>query len=151
MKNKKITTYIFTALGSIFILVALISFNNTRIFLQKSVITDGKIVEIVEEYDAENGNSYQPMVEFETEDKKKIRFVSDIRNSFSFDHVNDSVKVIYNPASPNEAKINKFSTIWFLTIIFGSMGVIFLFCAVYTAKFAASKREKNKSLSEPRL
>jgi hypothetical protein len=143
--DKKFTTYFFTLLGSIFIGIALLSFNDTRIFLEKSIVTQGKIVEIVEEYSAEDGVSYQPKVEFETKEKTKIRFVSEIRNSFSFDQVNSSVEVIYNPASPQEAKINKFSTVWFMTILFGSMGLIFIIAPRFAGKAETSPDDQPQS------
>ena len=71
---------------------------------------------------------YQPMVEFTDDKGTLIQFYAATFSSPSRYSVNEKVPVIYNPESPEKAKIQSFISLWAIVpilVLFGLMMFIF--------------------------
>ncbi len=128
MKTVKIMSTIFAVVGLGLIAITVFMSLNTYNFIQKSKVTTGMVVDFVRQSSTDSDNretySYAPVVEFTTEDKQEIRFTSSVSSNPPSYDVDDSVSVMYNPASPHDAKINSFFELWFGSIIAGFLGLI---------------------------
>ena len=67
--------------------------------------------------------SYFPRVEFETKDHEKRAFTSDDGSRKPSYHVGEAVRVLYDPARPQVARIGKPN--WFGIAIVGGIGALF--------------------------
>ncbi len=111
------------------------------IFLQKSDTASGKVVGFISESsfdtDAETAASYRPIIEFQTTSGKTISFSSGIGSDPPSYELHETVPVLFDPSSPQNAKINGFFSFWLLPSIFATIGIITLLGGV--AMHAAEK------------
>jgi hypothetical protein len=105
-------------LGSFF------AFNSTQNFLEKSVTATGTVIDLRLEY-SEDSNVYYPLVKFQTENGKEIKFKSSFGTNPPAYQVGEEVSIIYLPDNPNKAQINSFWSLWFLSILLLGMGTVF--------------------------
>ena len=68
---------------------------------------------------------YSPEVSFTDSAGQTITFTSNISSSMPTYHVGQKVSVLYNKNNSQDAKINTFFQLWFVTIIMSFLGVVF--------------------------
>ncbi|MCP3966441.1 MAG: DUF3592 domain-containing protein [Lentisphaerae bacterium] len=102
----------------VFVIVAVAMFFKTRIFLENAVKTDDRIIEIASKASpSPNSTSYFPVAEYTLPEGIVVRIKSSmVANSDSYKK-DDNISVYYDPAQPHVFRINKFSRIWFETIV----------------------------------
>jgi hypothetical protein len=95
--------------------------------MRRSVEVTGEVVRL----DRSEGDRqfasyvYAPVFSFTAADGKAHTVVSDISSSPPDFSVGESVRVRYDPANPEKARIHSFFQIWGTTVISGAMGVGF--------------------------
>ncbi len=135
MKKKDnfwILIIIYNILGLICLPSAFYSIYSIRNFLATSLKAEGEIVEIVVTYSIGKGRyTYSPKVSFVDQSGKQVTFVSDASRGFhsQFD-IGEKVPILYDPSTPEHAKINKFFDIWLVTIILSFTGFMFTFLGI---------------------
>ncbi|MBX9449053.1 MAG: DUF3592 domain-containing protein [Taibaiella sp.] len=73
----------------------------------------------------ENSETFVPVVSFRDEAGKEYQFVSGIASSPAAFRVGDEVKVYYEPAQPQVARINSFFQMYLTEFILVGLGFIF--------------------------
>lgn len=124
MKTIAIVKYAFGSIGLAMLIGTLLVYQNTQTFLATAHITNGTVIDLVSSR-SNNGTTYAPVVVFYTQNDQEIAFTSSSgSNPASYD-INDSVEVLYQPETPNDAKINSFFSLWGLCMIMGFLGSTF--------------------------
>jgi hypothetical protein len=113
----------------------------TQTWLGRTVAVEGRVTEL-----AGGGggvgrrtSSYYPVVTFTTQDGRKVEFRSNMGSNPPAFRVGEIVRVRYLPDDPDSAGIEAFFSPWFLPLMFGGMGAIFLLVAGGIA-FASPRR-----------
>lgn len=127
------TGLIFAFVGMIFCTVSLVMYINTRNFLEGTMAGQGRITscQMQPVTNSDHTVSYlcQPTVHFTTASGQDVDFVSSVSaNTF---HEGDEVPVQYHPDHPQDALISSFMGLWFLPLIFGGLGVPFVFIGLW--------------------
>jgi hypothetical protein len=111
----------------VFFLVFMI---RTWYFVRRSVGANGEVVGLEcsrDEVGSATYQSYAPVFTFTVADGRTYRVISNISSSPAAFSVGDSVRVLYDPASPEDARIQKFSELWGAALIGCLVGLGFFF------------------------
>ncbi|MBC8032233.1 MAG: DUF3592 domain-containing protein [Pyrinomonadaceae bacterium] len=124
-----VVSSIFTLAGAALLVAAGRQFIRTRAFLRNSASAVGIVIALTEDRGGDE-ISYFPRVTFKTPSGNDITFQSGMGSSSQARSIGDSVAVRYQPDQPQAAEIDAFMTLWGLTLLFGGLGVVFLFVGV---------------------
>ena len=97
---------------------------------RKGIITTGKITGVKEERDLDNVLIFQMIISFETFSKEKFEFISNM-STYEKEKLPESVRVIYNPASPELAEVYDFSNFWLKSIFLVIGSILFLIASFH--------------------
>ena len=126
MKKLRILIYVFLGVGALMLLVALLLWNNTRRFIANADTAQGRVIELIEVRDKDDGSiSYKPVVTYEAANGKSITFTASFSSKPAPYDVGESVEVLYAPGDPQEARIRGFSSLWLGPTILGGLGTVF--------------------------
>lgn len=130
MKALTLIKYTFTGIGFAMLIGALIAFHYTRDFIASAMQAEGEVIELIrtetESTDRRNVISFHPVVQFTpAQASHPIQFTDAAGTNPPAYHVGESVLVLYNPQTPEQAHINRFFSLWFMVIIFSVLGTIF--------------------------
>jgi hypothetical protein len=121
----------FFLVGSCFFVIGVGSYYTTKDFIDKSQETKGKVIENspVRTRDTSNGTVryvilYESKVEYKVGNEAFLINSNVLSNPPEFS-IGDEISVFYDPKTPQKGMINSDSELWFLSIIFASMGFIF--------------------------
>ena len=117
---------IFLAVGAVQLGLGIFFFVRTRRFLRRAVETTGTIVDLIESSGSEGGTVYQAVVEFQTADGRAIRWQESMASNPPAGQPGEQIPIKYDPANPNKARIAKTFRLWFLSGLFGLLGLLFL-------------------------
>jgi hypothetical protein len=125
-------------LGVVLLVVSVVQLVETRRFLAKAVGADGQVMEITRHVEwrstgsGKNSHServpyYYPVVRFVTPLEEAVQFEGGDGSTKS-DHyrVGESLKVLYDPANPHDARLDTTGSRWGGVIIPGGVGVGFI-------------------------
>ena len=124
MRAVKIFKYVFTVIGLGMLIGVFYLYNDTRDFLKGALVTEGKVVELVRSRSSDS-TTYRPVVEFKADDGSLIEFTSGAGSNPPSYSKGETVEVLYQQDSPEQAKINSFFSLWGAALILGGMGLIF--------------------------
>ncbi len=124
MKAVIIIKYLFTVLGIGMLAGALFMIQDTRSFIAGASRAPGTVIDL-EESESSDSTTYRAVVRFLDARGAKIEFASSTSSDPPAYSVGEAVEVFYDPAAPQEAKINGFFDLWGGATILGSMGVVF--------------------------
>jgi hypothetical protein len=91
----------------------------TQRFLASAAQADGEVVEMV------GSDTQAPVVAFTAPDGRRVRFQSSVSSSPPGFHVGERVRVYFDAANPEDARLDSFMHLWFLPAFLGGMGSIF--------------------------
>jgi hypothetical protein len=129
--------YLLTAIGLVLLLGSLVVCDHTASFVRRAVRTQGTVMALVPHQTANYSNngtidnglpviySYQPVVRFRV-GPQYVLFSDSVATSPPAHHVGETVTVLYLESNPYNARIESFTSLWLLPLIFGSIGTIFL-------------------------
>jgi Protein of unknown function (DUF3592) len=128
--ESSVPSWLFTA---IFLLVglgmlggAIYSFVTTWQFIGAAATADGAVIALEERWNsADGGSTYYPRVAFETEDRRRYEFTGDTGSQPAAFVVGERVRVLFDPARPEAARIDSFFQLWLLPLILGGLGTVF--------------------------
>ena len=117
-------------IGGIFLIIGLAVssaggyfYLSTQDFLNTGLRSSGKVVEMRK---AASRNIYTPVVQFETADHRTVTAPCLIGSNPPTHKLADSVTVIYRTQSPEEFRLDEPLELWFLTWLFGGIGLVFV-------------------------
>ena len=124
----KTTAVIFAVFGLAMIVFGWSLYIEQRELLSVGLETSGQIVgfeRVGTPQEDQLGESFLvPIVRFRTESGEEIEFLGTVAERFWTDHqTGNTVSVIYDPASPEQAKINEYAEIWFAPAILFLVGL----------------------------
>ncbi|MGZ8397592.1 MAG: DUF3592 domain-containing protein [Gemmatimonadales bacterium] len=128
MKVLKIVSGLFSIIGIGMLAASFFVFSTTASFISRAVEADGRVTDLERSHSRSSSGSsttYRPVVEFTTATGKHIEFVSSVGSSPPSHRVGEAVKVLYNPANPQSARIKSFFQLWFGFLIVFALGLVF--------------------------
>jgi hypothetical protein len=115
--------------GISLLFAAALVYEQTARFVGRSRTATGTVMELSQERSSSReGTSrtvYYPVVQFNTEGGAVIEFRSNFGSNPPSHRKGESVPVRYDPAEPQEARIDTPASIWFATWILGGLGAVF--------------------------
>ncbi|MBD1881669.1 MULTISPECIES: DUF3592 domain-containing protein [unclassified Coleofasciculus] len=119
------------AMGSIFFVVgagmllgSFVNYHQTQDFIKNSSSTTGTVIDLKLQA-SRKSHIYFPLFQFQTPNGEIVKVESNMGSNPPGYQVGQSVPIIYNPNSPNEAEINSFWSLWFAAIFLLGMGGLF--------------------------
>lgn len=106
---------------------ATLNVTRTRAFLAKAAEAIGEVVALEEAppTDPQELQTYRPVISFQIGPSQRVQFKSMAHSNPPEYQVGASVRVLYDPERPDEARIRSFTSLWLLPVILGSLGLIF--------------------------
>jgi len=137
---------LFAVIGVGALIGAGVVLNSTYQFLDWASYSDGVVTELVRNRSNQGSGrgSYAPVVEFKTESGETIEFVSTTSSNPPSFRKGERVEVVYDPWSPQDAKINSFFSLWGTPLILGFLGFVFSFFGLgwFTYNYVQSRMKK---------
>ena len=113
-----------SCIGFFMIALGAFFYFRTKSFSEKAQEVKGTVTELAYDSDSE-GSGYYTIFQFTTTSGQVIEKTGNIRSSPPAHQVGEVIDVLYDPANPNDARIKKISSLYFLPLLFGFMGFIF--------------------------
>ena len=105
---------------------AVYSFVTTWRFIGGAIAAEGVVIALEERWSSADGDyTYFPQVAFETEDRRRFEFTGDTGSQPAAFDVGETVRVLFDPARPETARIDSFFQLWLLPLILGGLGTVF--------------------------
>lgn len=117
---------IFLGVAAVMLGLGIFFFVRTRRFLRTAVEAMGTIVELRESSGSEGGTVYSAVVDFQTADGRSIRWQESMASNPPAGQPGEQLVMKYDPANPQRARIAKATRMWFMPVLFGALGVLFL-------------------------
>jgi hypothetical protein len=124
MSDNMLISIIFPAVGVLLIVIAVILFIRTVIFLLSSKKVQGTIVRMAQ-YTDSSGSRYDPVFQFKTADGRTLEVEDSTGSNPPQFRVGQSVKIAYDPKNPSRAHINKQTNLFFAPLLLCLMGLCF--------------------------
>jgi len=117
---------VFLVVGPCAVFYSIVSTMRTRFFIRRSVEVSGEVVRLERSRSrGRYGFTYAPVFTFSTESGEIYTVESDVGTSPACFDVGDPVRVRYDPAHPDSAKINTFFQTWGTAAIYAAVGLGF--------------------------
>jgi hypothetical protein len=121
----KFSYFLFAGMGLIFLFIGLHEGFDKFVHSKSEIITIGTVVDVSFSKDNQGRPQSQPVVEFNDQKGRTIKFISNISTSPSVYSSGETVAVRYNPEHPEEASINDALHNWMFFSIFSLFGILF--------------------------
>jgi hypothetical protein len=117
---------VFLIFGPCAVVYAAVSMVRTHNFIRRSVEVDGEVLRLDRSRSrGRYGYTYAPVFTFKTPDDIAHTVTSDVGTSPAGFEVGDSVRVRYDPANPESARIHSFFQTWGSSVLSAVIGVAF--------------------------
>jgi hypothetical protein len=126
-------------IGLLLVLGAAWTVWSTKTWVAHAIEVPGSVIEMVRMRNSDNtGYMFAPVVRFQTREGRTIEFQSSLSSNPPGYRTGQTVSVLYDPDEPRSAAIRGVFSLWFMSIILGFIGSIFLI--VGTAMVMMSSR-----------
>lgn len=98
---------------------------DTRGDIARAETAAGSVIDLIGERDSDGGTVYYPRVRYVTRSGETVEFTAAVGSSPPSFDVGEEVSVLYDPAAPEEARIDTFFQLWFGAVILGGIGLVF--------------------------
>jgi hypothetical protein len=122
MKVFKLLGSIFFAIGLAMLGAAFFVWQSAAGFAAHAITADGVVVDLV---GRGSSRGLAPVVEFTTSDGRTQRITGSISSSPPAYSSGERVRVLYEAANPQAARIDSKLEMWFLPMLFGGLGTVF--------------------------
>lgn len=116
-----------SCVGILMVAIGAFFYFRTKKFSERAQETKGTVIELVYDSDSEGGG-YYTVFQFTTTTGQTIEKTGSIRSNPPAHKVGEVIDILYDPAKPNDARIKKTSSLYFVPMLLGGMGIVF-FCA----------------------
>jgi hypothetical protein len=128
----KILGLVLLIAGPCILIYSAISFVRTRSFLRSCIEVDGEVTRLERSKSrGQYGYTYAPVFSFTVADGKTYTVTSKVSASPPGFDVGESVKVRYDPANPEDARIHTFFQTWGGAVMSGIVGAAFFAFGLY--------------------
>jgi hypothetical protein len=115
---------VFSLVGALLLVVGIILWINTRMFAARAQRVKGTVDHMKFRHDSEGGG-YAPVFQFKTLSGESIQVAEMIYSNPPQFQAGQVVDVLYDPQNPKRARINKGSSLYFVPLLLGGMGLLF--------------------------
>jgi hypothetical protein len=110
---------------------AYFAYHHTSQFLASAVTAQGTVIDLARSGQTGSGtgttsSTYRPVVSFEDHNGEPVEFISTLGSNPPSYRKGDQVGVLYLEDDPQDAVINSFMSLWFVAVLLGAMGTVFL-------------------------
>lgn len=116
---------VFPLVGGLLFAIGAFLFIRTRIFLGKAQEVKGTVTEMVYNHSSDGGGGYSPVYQFRTISGQMITVRDNLSTNPPMFQVGQTIDVLYDPENPQSARIKKFWSLYFTSILLCGMGLIF--------------------------
>lgn len=125
MSAELIIGIVFSLVGGLLALIGVFLFIRTRIFMNTAQEVKGTVVRMVWSSDSEGGGGYSPVYQFRTIEGRVIEKQDSLSSNPPMFKEGQTIDVLYEPANPQNARIKKWMSLYFVSVLLGGMGLIF--------------------------
>ena len=147
MRAIAIIKYVFTLIGLGMLIGSFFLYQSTNEFLKDVLTTEGTVVELIRSRSTDS-TTYRPVVKFRTRGGSVVEFTSSTGSNPPSYSTGETVEVLFHEASPENAKINGFFSLWGGAVILGGMGAVFFLVGFSIILFKRSHKNKIKQLQK---
>jgi heme/copper-type cytochrome/quinol oxidase subunit 2 len=138
-ESTKLANTYYVWLGVFCLVIALVFVVKNILFLNETISTTGKIINVEKFMFKPKGKSYKESVyyytcEFISVNNDTIKFKTEPSHATSIYDLGESVPVNYYQKHPEKAKVMSFSEAWILPLCLGIIGIAFIAINIYRAK-----------------
>ena len=101
-------------------------YGNARAFRATALEAEGTVVDLAGERNSDGKTMYSPVVEFTTADGRTLQFTGSTSSNPPSWSRGDTAKVLYQPANPEQARLDSFMETWFGPLILGFFALVVL-------------------------
>ena len=101
---------------------------------QRADAAEGIVIELRARDSSDGHDTYAAVVEYRDQHGKTSTFVDSVSSSPPYYRKGDTVPVLYNRKDPDQAQIDRGLLNFWVSALFGSMGVLFLLMGLYSAR-----------------
>lgn len=112
--------------GILMVALGVFFYVRTKNFVGRSQEVKGTVTELAYESDSD-GSGYYTVFQFTTLTGQRIEAAGNVRSNPASHKLGEVIDVLYDPANPNDARIKKTSTLYFVPMLLSGMGGVF-FC-----------------------
>lgn len=116
----------FGGMGLLFIGIAFVVWMRTREFISKAQETKGIVIRMLSKRGSKGGIIYAPVFQFRTIDGRTIEVEESMYSKPPQFQEGQSVDILYDPQNPEKARVKKWANLYFLPLVLGGMGAIFI-------------------------
>lgn len=121
---------LFAVIGLGLLLFCVFSYRSTSAFIDAAAGVPGTVVDLARSTSSSTTSSgssstYRPVVSFQDKTGQEHEFIASVGSNPPSHRKGDVVEVLYLGGQEQEAKINSFVHLWFSTVLFGGMGLVF--------------------------
>jgi hypothetical protein len=116
---------VFPLVGGLLFAIGLFLFVRTRIFLGKAQEVKGTVIRMVYSHSSEGGGGYSPVYQFRTIGGEVIEKQDHLSTNPPMFKEGQQIDVLYDPANPQGARIKKWMSLYFASVLLTGMGLIF--------------------------
>lgn len=115
---------VFSLAGLLLVALGVFFWTRTRNFVSKAKEVKGVITQMVYSSDSE-GSGYAPVFQFTTLEGQVVEIAESVYSNPPQFSINQVIDVLYDPQSPNHARVKKWSSLYFVPLLLGGMGIVF--------------------------
>jgi len=125
MEADLIIGIVFSLVGGLLVAIGVFLFIRTRIFIGKAQEVQGTVIQMVWSSNSDGGGGYSPVYQFRAINGQMITVQDSLSSSPPMFETGQTIDVLYDPENPQNARIKKFMSLYFVSILLGGMGLIF--------------------------
>jgi hypothetical protein len=115
---------------------------DTRADIGRAETAAGTVIDLIGRRDSDGDTIYYPHVRYLTRSGETVEFTGAVGSSPPAFEIGEAVSVLYDPAAPEEARIDSFFQLWFGAVILGGIGLVFIVIGGTGSIVAARSRAK---------
>ncbi len=125
MSAELIIGIVFSLVGMLLAVIAIFLFVRTRIFLRTAQEVKGTVIRMVYHHSSEGGGGYSPVYQFRTLEGQTIEAGDSMSSNPPMFREGQVIDVLYDPANPQKARIKKWMSLYFVSVLLGGLGLVF--------------------------
>ena len=125
MEADLIIGIVFSLVGGLLAAIGVFLFIRTRIFISKAQEVQGTVIRMVWRSGSDGGGGYSPVYQFRAISGQMITVEDSLSSSPPMFQEGQTIDVLYDPENPQDARIKKWMSLYFVSLLLGGMGLIF--------------------------
>ena len=126
MSAELIIGIVFSLVGLLLAAIGIFIWIRTRIFLSTAQEVKGTVIRMVySSGGSEGGGGYSPVYQFRTIEGQTVEAGDSMSSNPPMFHEGQVIDVLYDPKNPQKARIKKWMSLYFVSVLLGGMGLIF--------------------------